>query len=60
LDWFQVIQIVKMIKSILQLLSLASKEKHSSDIIDIALGKNKYPETFSELIKQMRKDKWQK
>jgi len=49
-----------MIKSILQLLSLASKEKHSSDIIDIALGKNKYPETFSELIKQMRKDKWQK
>lgn len=49
-----------MIQSITNLLTLIKKEKHSGRYIDIALGKNKLPETIKEGFELLKKELWQK
>ena len=46
-----------MIGNIINLLNFARNEKWKGQYIDIALGKNKYPETIKEAYKQFRQ--WQ-
>ena len=43
-----------MIDNILNLLQLAKEENWEGENIDIALGKNKIPQTLREAIKQIR------
>tara|TARA_R110000850_G_scaffold115409_2_gene230855 strand:- start:1509 stop:1688 length:180 start_codon:yes stop_codon:yes gene_type:complete len=45
-----------MIENILNLLEFARNEKWTGQYTDIALGKNKYPESISEAYKQFRKE----
>lgn len=44
-----------MINNILKLLELAEEEKWKGNYIDLALGKNKYPESIKEAYKQFKK-----
>lgn len=46
-----------MIQNILDLLEFARSEKWKGQYTDIALGKNKYPESIKEAYKQFKK--WQ-
>jgi hypothetical protein len=46
-----------MIQNILDLLEFARSEKWKGEHIDIALGKNKYPESIKEAYKQFTQ--WQ-
>lgn len=46
-----------MIGHIINLLNFARNEKWKGQYIDIALGKNKYPESIKEAYKQFRQ--WQ-
>ena len=43
-----------MIDNILNLLKIAKDENWRGENIDIALGKNKFPESIREMIKQTR------
>lgn len=43
-----------MIDNILNLLQLAKQEGWKGENIDIALGKNKFPQSLKEAIKQLR------
>ena len=43
-----------MIDNILQLLEIARSEKATGKYIDIALGKNKIPETFKEVYNHIK------
>jgi hypothetical protein len=45
-----------MIQNILNLLEIAKAEKWKGEYIDIALGKNKYPESIKEAYQQFRKE----
>ncbi len=45
-----------MIQNILNLLEIAKAEKWKGKYIDIALGKNKYPESIKEAYQQFRKE----
>jgi|TARA_R110002012_G_scaffold293789_3_gene489602 hypothetical protein len=49
-----------MIDNILQLLEIARSEKATGKYIDIALGKNKYPESIKEAYKQFKQQLWQR
>ena len=49
-----------MIQNILDLLEFARSEKWKGQYIDIALGKNKYPESIKEGLKQYKNGLWQK
>tara|TARA_R100000541_G_scaffold33168_2_gene41809 strand:+ start:556 stop:708 length:153 start_codon:yes stop_codon:yes gene_type:complete len=49
-----------MIQSITNLLGLIKKEKISGRYIDVALGKNKLPETIKEGFELLKKELWQK
>ena len=49
-----------MIDNILQLLEIAKSEKATGEYIDIALGKNKYPESIKEAYKQFKQQLWQR
>jgi|TARA_R110000822_G_scaffold69653_2_gene168874 hypothetical protein len=49
-----------MIKNILELLSVAKKEKIKGDYIDIALGKNKLPESIKEGYEMLKQELWLK
>ena len=49
-----------MIQNILDLLGFARSEKWKGQYIDIALGKNKYPESIREGLKQYKNGLWQK
>jgi len=40
-----------MIKQIIELLEIASENKIKGEHIDVALGKNKIPESFKEMVK---------
>jgi hypothetical protein len=46
-----------MIDNILNLLQIAKQEGWQGKNIDIALGKNKFPQTLKEAIKQMKHEK---
>ena len=46
-----------MLGNVLELLRLAKQEKISGKYIDIALGKNKMPETIKEAYEQFKKNK---
>jgi len=43
-----------MIKPIIELLRVAKKESWQGQSIDVALGKNKLPETFKELLQKLK------
>ena len=45
-----------MIQNILNLLEIAKAEKWKGEYIDIALGKNKYPESIKEAYQQFIKE----
>lgn len=45
-----------MIQNILDLLEFARSEKWTGKYTDIALGKNKYPESLKEAYQQFRKE----
>jgi len=49
-----------MLDNILQLLEIAKSEKAKGEFIDIALGKNKLPESLKEAYAQYKKGLWQK
>lgn len=49
-----------MIQNILDLLEFAKQEKWNGDYIDIALGKNKLPESIKEGLTQYKRGLWQK
>jgi len=49
-----------MIESITNLLKLIKKEKQSGRYIDVALGKNKLPETIKEGFELLKKELWLK
>jgi hypothetical protein len=49
-----VLKTKKMIDNILNLLQLAKQEGWQGENIDIALGKNKFPQSLKEAIKQLR------
>jgi|TARA_R110002050_G_scaffold69412_4_gene150092 hypothetical protein len=44
-----------MIKYTLELLKIARSEKWSGQYIDVALGKNKMPESFKELKQKIKR-----
>jgi len=44
-----------MIDNILNLLQIAKQEGWTGIYIDVALGKNKYPETLKEAFRQIKK-----
>ena len=46
-----------MINNILELLTLAKEEKLKGEYIDIALGKNKLPESIKEASIQIQREK---
>ena len=45
-----------MLENILNLLEFARNEKWTGQYMDIAMGKNKYPESIAEAYKQFRKE----
>ena len=47
-----------MIQNILDLLEFAKKEKWTGQYMDIAMGKNKYPESIKEAYQQFKKELW--
>ena len=49
-----------MIQNILNLLEFARTEKWQGQYIDIALGKNKYPESIKEAYQQYKNKLWEK
>ena len=49
-----------MINNIIELLNFAKEENWRGQYIDIALGKNKYPESIREGLKQYKNGLWQK
>jgi hypothetical protein len=49
-----------MIQNILDLLEFARSEKWKGQYIDIALGKNKYPESIKEGLQQYKNGLWKK
>ena len=49
-----------MIKNILDLLEIAKEENARGDFIDIALGKNKLPESIKEGLNQYKRGLWEK
>lgn len=48
-----------MIGNIINLLNFARNEKWKGQYIDIALGKNKVPESINESVKQFKSGLWQ-
>lgn len=48
-----------MIQNILNLLDFARDEQWKGEYIDIALGKNKAPESIIESVKQFKNGLWQ-
>ncbi len=46
-----------MLGNVLQLLRLAKEENIKGEYIDLALGKNKMPETIKESLEQYKRDK---
>jgi len=46
-----------MLGNVLQLLRLAREENIKGEYIDLALGKNKMPETIKESLEQYKRDK---
>jgi len=46
-----------MLGNVLQLLRLAKEENIKGEHIDLALGKNKMPETIKESLEQYKRDK---
>lgn len=50
-------KIKKMIDNILNLLQLAKSEGWQGQYIDTALGKNKFPTSLKEAIKQIKNEK---
>jgi len=44
-----------MIDNILNLLKIANEQNWRGQYIDVALGKNKFPETLKEMTKQTQK-----
>tara|TARA_R100001463_G_scaffold6764_7_gene21958 strand:+ start:359 stop:508 length:150 start_codon:yes stop_codon:yes gene_type:complete len=49
-----------MIDNILQLLEIAKSENAQGKYIDVALGKNKLPESLKEAYKQFKRGLWQR
>ena len=49
-----------MLRNVLDLLEFAKEEKWKGQYIDIALGKNKLPESIKEAYKQYKQGLWQK
>jgi len=49
-----------MIQNILDLLEIGREEKWKGQYIDIAFGKNKYPESLKEGLKQYTDGLWEK
>lgn len=47
-----------MIDNILELLDIIKKNKARGRYIDVALGINKYPHTYTEAIKLLRRQLW--
>lgn len=47
-----------MIQNILELLEVAKKNRQTGRYIDVALGKYKYPQTFAEGVKLLRRKLW--
>jgi len=47
-------------ESILKLLELVKNNKISGEFIEIALGKNKFPETAKEGYQMLKQELWQK
>ena len=47
-------------KTILELLEIAKEHKLSGYYIEIALGKNKFPESIKEGYKMLKQELWQK
>jgi len=45
-----------MIQNILDLLEFAKNEKWTGQYMDIAMGKNKYPESIKEAYQQFKKE----
>lgn len=49
-----------MIENILDLLKMCKDQKINGKYIDIALGKNKFPETAKEGYAMLKKELWKK
>lgn len=49
-----------MIERILELLEIAKKNKLTGRYIDVALGKYKYPERYTEAVELLRRELWKK
>ncbi len=49
-----------MIQNILNLLQVCKEHKLNGEYIEIALGKNKFPETFKEGYKMLKQELWKK
>ena len=49
-----------MIKNILDLLEIAKTNQLTGEFIEIALGKNKFPETMKEGYKMLKQELWQR
>jgi len=49
-----------MIRDVIEMLEIAKENKLKGDLTNIALGKNKIPENFSEVFKLTLLKKWQK
>ncbi len=49
-----------MIQNILDLLEIAKEENARGEFIDIALGKNKLPQTIKEGLNQYKRGLWEK
>ena len=47
-------------ESILKLLELVKEKKLSGEFIEIALGKNKFPETMKEGYQMLKQELWQR
>ena len=49
-----------MIENILELLQIAKQNKLTGNYVEIALGKNKFPETVKEGYTMLKQELWQK
>lgn len=49
-----------MIRDIIEMLEIAKKNKLKGELTNFALGKNKIPQSFSEVFKLTLLKKWQK
>jgi hypothetical protein len=49
-----------MIENILQLLEIAKQNNLSGQYVEIALGKNKFPETVQEGYTMLKQELWQR